>query len=533
MNSLRHPKKPFGQLTAFLIIIIAGLSLQKGYMDEYPTHIHAWAEQDHYALAIGFLNNGFDLFHPETLIYNKQFPGWWKEAYDNTITSADFPIHEYNVALLMKLFGTTSPWVFRLWTLLWGFVGLLFLFKTAFLITQKWIKSLFICILALCSPVYAYYCNGFLPSIPALSMGIIGLWFYLKYYSYNIKKYFHLNIAFLTLAMLMRTTFAIELIAVLCFEMLRIFRKESTFIDKLPSVFLSIAFFMAYFLWNKHLRDLYGTIFLSRLVPPENLQDAKELIADTYHKWTFHYFQRLQYLLFVLLIGLAIWRMLWRRKKALARQEKQPLSLWWLPVIYVFGCLLFSIAMMQQMPFHDYYLLDTFFLPLLLMVILLLKGTRFHLLLTKTITTLAAVVLCMFWFQGATTMQKERRTRENDGLISYINFKDSDLLLDSLDIPRDAKILCLYGYAQNGPFIQMGRKGYTVTWDEDGWLETALGWDYDYIVIENGKFEHNFEAQKEVFTHLKRVGGNAHISVCQYMPYVTCLVPWQFFYPAW
>ena len=92
--------------------------LQRNYMDEYPTHIHAWAEQDHYALALGFINNGFDLFHPETMIYNKQFPGWWQEPSATTITSADFPIHEYIVALLMKLFGTTSPWVFRLWTLL-------------------------------------------------------------------------------------------------------------------------------------------------------------------------------------------------------------------------------------------------------------------------------------------------------------------------------------------------------------------------------------------------------------------------------
>ena len=76
----RTDNNPFGLLTAFLMIVIAGLFIQKDYMDEYPNHIHAWAEQDHYALAIGFINNGFDLFHPETMIYNKQFPDWWKTA---------------------------------------------------------------------------------------------------------------------------------------------------------------------------------------------------------------------------------------------------------------------------------------------------------------------------------------------------------------------------------------------------------------------------------------------------------------------
>ena len=270
--------------------------LQRNYMDEYPTHIHAWAEQDHYALALGFINNGFDLFHPETMIYNKQFPGWWQEPSATTITSADFPIHEYTVALLMKLFGTTSPWVFRLWTLLWAVIGLLFVYRIAFLVTKKFTKSLFVTFVALCSPVFVYYSNGFLPSIPALSMGIIGLWFYLRYCEDKKRRHFHLGIAFLTIAMLMRTTFAIELIAVLCFELLRVIRKESTLPDKLPSILISAALFLAYFLWNRHLRNLHGTIFLNQLVPPDDWQDFKELVADTYHKWTFHYFQRLQYL---------------------------------------------------------------------------------------------------------------------------------------------------------------------------------------------------------------------------------------------
>ena len=219
MKALVTNKTLYGHVFAFVLIIVTGLIIQKGYMNEYPTHIHAWAEQDHYALALGFINNGFDFFHPETMIYNKQFPGWWKEAYDNTITSVDFPIHEYTVALLMKLLGSTSPWVFRFWTLFWGFLGLFFLFKVAYRLTVDWMKSALVTAIALTSPVYTYFLNGFLPSIPALSLGIIGLWFYLKYYENNQRKHFHLSIAFLTLAMLMRTTFAIELIAILCFEL--------------------------------------------------------------------------------------------------------------------------------------------------------------------------------------------------------------------------------------------------------------------------------------------------------------------------
>ena len=520
-----------------LVIGLAMFFLQRNYMDEYPTHIHAWAEQDHYALALGFINNGFDLFHPETMIYNKQFPGWWQEPSATTITSADFPIHEYTVALLMKLFGTTSPWVFRLWTLLWAVIGLLFVYRIAFLVTKKFTKSLFVTFVALCSPVFVYYSNGFLPSIPALSMGIIGLWFYLRYCEDKKRRHFHLGIAFLTIAMLMRTTFAIELIAVLCFELLRVIRKESTLPDKLPSILISAALFLAYFLWNRHLRNLHGTIFLNQLVPPDDWQDFKELVADTYHKWTFHYFQRLQYLaIAALAIAAVVIAII--RKRALKHTQPSssdshaPLSLWWLPLIEVFGCLLFSVAMMQQMPFHDYYLLDTFFLPFVFAVALLLRQFHFRLLSTKAFAALTAAVLCVFWVRGAMNMQEKRRTMEYDGFYSYERFQDADKILDSLGISRDAKILCLYGYAQNGPFIQMGRKGYTMMWDEEGWLENALGWDYDYIVIENGKFSVHLDKNRELLSRLKKIGGNKQFSVCTPTNNWTYLEDWQFFCPV-
>ena len=336
--------------------------------------------------------------------------------------------------------------------------------------------------------------------------------------------------------MLMRTTFAIELIAILCFELLRIFRKESSALDKLPSVLISAALFLAYFLWNKHLRDLYGTIFLNELLPPEDWQDAKELIADTYNKWTFHYFQRFQYVIFLIIIilsiGISIHQVIKNKDKATANSLKRPLSIWWLPLIELFGCVLFSIAMMQQLPFHDYYLIDTFFLPLLLMLALLLSKVS----LSHSYAHSAAIgiiaVACGIMINGAENMQKQRRTEENEGLISYQRFEGSDLLLDSLNIPRDAKILCLYGFAQNGPFIQMGRKGYSVMTDDEDLLRTAYSWDFDYVVIENGKFQQHFTQHQELLSKLKKIGGNEKITVCTANNNWVYQVDWQFFYPS-
>lgn len=516
MSSARRPIATF--LVAMLLIVAAGLFIEWDYMNEYPSHIHAWAEQDHYALSIGFLNNGFDFFHPETMIYNKQFPGWWKEAYDSTITSAGFPIHEYVVALLMKLFGTTSPWVFRVWTLLWAFFGLCFLYKITYRLTNDGAKSLLVSGIAMTSPVMAYYLNGFLPGVPAFSLSVIGFWCYLSYLEDEKKRDFSLGIGFLTLATLIRTTFAIALITVLCFEMWRIFRKESTCLDKLPAVLCSLCAYLICFFWNRHLTQMHGTVFLNQLLPPESWQDAKELLNEAYQNWRFQYFQHLHYWMFLVVAIVTVALVLYRAfgKKSLKQETtvKKPLSLWWLPLIQLFGCLLFTIAMMQQIQYHDYYFIDTFFLPLLLVLMLLLReipipqrkvlvGSEY----------LFVIVLLAIMANNTCNWQIVRRASENYAQLSFNNYQDSDQLLDSLEIAENAKVLCLYGYAQNGPFIQMRRKGFIVMEDKDELLEAALQFPFDCVVIENEKLDTYYNNRSSLFNQLKKIGGNDKISV--------------------
>ena len=497
---------------ALIIIVLAVLFVERNYVNEHPQYIHAWAEQDHYALAIGFINNGFDFFHPETMIYNKQFPGWWLESGETTVTSVDFPIHEYCAALLMKLFGTTSPWVFRLWTMLMAMIGLFFIFKIAFLITNDWLKSTLTTLIALTAPVFAYYTNGFLPGIPAFTFGAIGLYFYLRYLNSIEIKYFNICMVFLTLSTLIRTTFAIELIAILSFEMLRIFRKESRFIDKIPAVAVAFVVYLAYSLWKNHIFNIHGSIFLNYLMPAESLDEAKELIVDAYNKWHLHYFQKIHYyLIFIsalLVIGLTIYKK--------GEKPKKSLSLWHLPLIYVFGCILFCIAMMKQIRDHDYYFIDTFFLPILFIIILIFnKIPDVKNNIAIVVEYLAVAVICFFMIKNVVEMQTKRRFY-NGAVRSYANFKDSDVFLDSLGIPRDVKILCMYCYAQNGPFIQMQRKGFIVMQDKDELVNNSLSCDYDYIVIENKKFSEKANDRKEIFSHFEKIGDNGRISVFRY-----------------
>lgn len=503
-------------------------------MNEFPAFIHAWAQDDRYALATGFLDNGFDLFHPETNIYNKQFPGWWEEAYDTTITAVDFPIHEYIVALLMKLFGTTSPWVFRIWTMICSLIGMFFLYKTSFIITEDCQKSLLVTAIAMTAPVYAYYFNGFLPGIPAFAIGVIGLWSYLKYYKDGKKNFFHLAIALMTLATLMRTSFAIELIAILGFELLRIFRKESTLKDKLPTVIISFALIIAYMLWNSHLRKEYGSLFLNELLPADNIEDFRDFLNDAKNNWEYQYFQKFHYRIFEVLAGLAviagIVRLIIKLKNKDGKSKKKQLTIWLIPIIYLFGCFLFLIAMIRQFPNHDYYFVDTFFLPILMLFALMLgtlpKNKNY---IAGGISLAVLGVLCYFMITNVTETQVNRRWAEDGAYKTYLNFEGSAEFLDSLNIPRDTKILSLYAYPQNGPFIQMERKGYTVMQHKENIVNAALTWDFDYIIVEDNIYRDNFEERKEVLSRLSKVADNGRISVCTLSDTVVCESADEFF----
>ncbi len=519
-------------IVALLAIVVVGIVVQYRYMNEFPAFIHSWSQTDRYSIAIGFLNNDFDLFHPETLIYNKQFPHWWKNDSGSTITSVDFPLMEYIVAGVMKLTGSTQPWIFRLCTFLTALAGIWFIYLLGRGIGGHWLKGLLVAMIAITSPVYAYYANGFIPSIPAITFGIIGLWFYVKHIdSVNSKKYFNLSILFITLSVLVRTSLAVLLVAVLAFEFLRFVRKETTLWNKVPSIVLSAATIFGYMLWNKHLRETYDTMFLSSLMPTDSIENTIDLVKQAAENWKYQYFSQFQQYIFattaIVAIGFGIYRRVTKQQT-----ESKALSLWWLWALCMVGYAMFVVAMAKQAPDHDYYFLDTLFLPTLLLTILLLKAIPN--LSNKVVATAIAFALI-----GTATAkmtvdvaknQKNRRDYNDRSYQTAQNYKGAEEFLDSMGVPKNAKILALYAYPQNTPFILMNRKGYTEMWYDEDIIEAGLyTFDYDYIVIENDRYRKEFEYHNKYLNRLQRIADNGKIALCRHADTVVCQTVNDFF----
>ena len=136
---------------------------------------------------------------------NHQFPDDFTKPHATSITSVDFPIHDYIPAVIMKISGIKSPFIFRLYILFFSFLGLFFLYKLAFLFNKNGPLSLLIVIFAATSPVYVYYQAGFIPTIPSISCVIIGLFLYFSNIQTGKTSIQIGSLVFLTVAALSRT----------------------------------------------------------------------------------------------------------------------------------------------------------------------------------------------------------------------------------------------------------------------------------------------------------------------------------------
>ena len=523
IKSILHNGK--GSLLAALAIIVLGLQLGTKHLNDFPAYAHAWAQSDWYAIALGFRDNGYDLFHPQTMIYNKQFPGLWCKDFGDTVTSADFPIHEYIVALLMTLFGSTAPWVFRGWTLLCSLAGLWFLFLLCRRLILSWLKALAVVIVAITSPLYAYYFANFLPSAPALALVMAGLWSYVKYWQEDKIGYWHLAIGLLSLGAMTRTSQAVALVAVGGFELLRILREETTFNGKWPAVLLGGLAIGGYLLWNSHLRAVHGSIFLNHLMPPRNWEDVQTVwltVAKEQENGHYGlYFGLFQQWLMIAVAAAALVVTLIRHRKEDSPESCRKLPIALLAAIWTFGELLFVVAMWRQFSHHDYYFLDCLWLPVLFWIALALKAIPVPSG-AKGQWALAAVVILASvpMYNEVKNSQKQLHTGYDMATDCYENYLGSDRWLDSLGVSRDARILSFLSYPQNSPFILMERKGYSIMWqgtdaNVDILLWKAAQFDFDYMVVEDYMVHNFFDKHRYLLERTRRIGGNQRLSLCR------------------
>jgi hypothetical protein len=495
-----------------ILIIAASAYLHKDSYRLFPMHIHAWAQADHLALSYGFIENGFDLFHPQTFVLNPQFPNDFKVAYPTTITAADMPFHAYLVAIIMSVMGTDSPMIFRLYTLIWSLIGLFYLFRLTLYTTKQPIWGAFITSAAAFSPVFVYYQDGFLPSIPCLTAIIIGIYNYFNYLDKLNKQHLYFALFWLMMAALWRSSYVIPLITLWCVEVFRSIRQKEFNLKTWGFLLLPAIPIVSYIVHNTNLRANYGSIFLSSPKPPETWANFIDIAQHSLKYWGPDYFSKWQwfFILPTFVLGSIIVITQLKKIREISLRDVFVLG-------YSFGTILFTLLMFQQFANHDYYFIDTLFLPILILSSYGFKRIPIDRLpFSRTIITIIFIAFAGKAFMNVDLTQKRRHTTEpwDRYTASAINFKDSNKLLDSLGIAPDAKIFVIDAYAPNIPLMQMKRKGFVVVNTVDSELSKGLTFPYDYVAFQNDYLLSDIIAVRPDFINkFTYLGGSSQISI--------------------
>jgi hypothetical protein len=323
----------------------------------------------------------------------------------------------------------------------------------------------------------------------------------------------HFSLALIGVALLSRTTYVIPFLALLGMEFLSILKDRKFEWKRYILVVPIIVVFFLYRWHNEILRNDNGSMFLHRLTPAESMDEVSFLFNHIWDNWRFVYFSSVHYWSFAVVIASIIVSIF---RKTLRRQSIGVLLSF--IGIYLLGCFLFLAAMLKQFQDHDYYFLDTFYLPCILIVIALLAYAPKSV--TKFSRVCYLILLLVFIGFAFRKSYRSQRSRHDDGVNNRLqntisNYTGSAQYLDSLGIPRDATILILDAVAPNTALALMDRKGLVVLWTVKGMLEHAFYWDFDYIVFQNEYFQDQiYRGYPEILSRVKKLGTNGRITVC-------------------
>ncbi|HBS86477.1 MAG: hypothetical protein A2W91_19870 [Bacteroidetes bacterium GWF2_38_335] len=492
-----------------LIFSLLSIFSYRNSLNEFPKHLHSWSQSDRYALALGYVDNGLDFFYPAT--YNLRPQEDFIPVGETGITGVDMPIHEYLIALVMKVTGSTFPVIFRMYNLLYGLLGLFFLGLLVKRISKNYLLAYVIPVFVFLSPVYHYYLNGFIPSVTSVSSIFIAAWFFYRYFEKENPNDFIIMVLFLCLAVIPRFSFIIFVPAFAIPVIMKYYKLRKINIRELVVAFSGLLLIVAFYLWKRHLSEKFGSGFLSGFMPAENFGELKSIIGKTLENWKFQYFTSAQYI-FILLMVSGYFIMLFT---GLGKKNSMKISLYF-PACLFCAAIFYSILMARQYADHDYYFLDSFFPAIVLFLAMVTGRIQFNNRVVRYTAFSALIILLGFSGFGNSKIQELRRTGGDwdRATITAENFEGSDKLLDSLGISRNDKILVIDAYTSNTALILMDRKGWAILNTRPETIKKSLEINYDFVVMQDRWILSDVvNSFSEILNRIERVGGNGKISV--------------------
>ena len=182
----------FFMFLLFSIIAIKYLNIDI-YLANRPCSMHVWAQCMRASIARNYYEESFNFFLPR--LHN---------VLDGEgITGLEFPLVNYCVAILYKIFGFNEGF-FRGFVLFTLFLGLYYMYKLCFSKFNSISISLVVVGVCYFSPVLVYYSANFMPDTTSLGFVLAGWYCFFKYLNLQNRKYMYIMFLLFALASLVK-----------------------------------------------------------------------------------------------------------------------------------------------------------------------------------------------------------------------------------------------------------------------------------------------------------------------------------------
>jgi len=309
-----------------------------------------------------------------------------------------------------------------------------------------------------------------------------------------------------TLAALIRKPFVMIMVAAAAHLFLQaIHRKIVWWHLLLPVAFLPL--WLGYELWNRSLEADYGTLFLGRFLPAQNFGEFRDVVVQMSAHWLPEYFSVGQWLVILLLLAFVVVGLVKLRARPAPIFSRHIVQF----VILFVGTLAYFLLMARQFYYHDYYFIDCFYFPWLLLVIAGL--TAFPKGETKIggrILGGIALSLTLVFASGSKAVQNERYIEHDWDQVhqTWLDFAGIDTWLDNQGVGADMSIVVLDAYSTNVPLICARRKGYTTLSTSKADLKAALDFPAKYLLIRRASVLPDvYNHWNQIVHHLEFVNG--------------------------
>ncbi len=440
---------------------------------EFPDGVHLWAQSDYLSIINLYNENGHDLVSPSTYVLNPEFPDNGLRYYRTTETAGDLQFQPWLISFFVDD-AVSDIVIVRIYYCFFALLLLIFIFEIINLVTACYWSALLVAFFFFCTPLFQYYSTAVLPGLGSLTFAAAGVFVYAKYL--KSEKGLLAAILLLLFAAMMRSTNYMWLLAILGIEVfarIRLGRVRKNDLWILLLVFVGIVF---HFIVLKSVDENRGSIFLSSLMPFGSFRewmDGLEYLKDNVTKLYFHRAQWVALLVVLVIFLCQFWN---------ARSDSWNL----LTVIFFLFAISFFIAMGKQFIHHDYYFLEVFFLPIVLLFsqkIIFLKRIFpkgyyfFH--------VLVLLVLFPSWFHARSLAGERSKSNPESRITKTLNdYQGLGTYLDSLGYDRETVLFVPDATVPNLPLLLSERRGYSNMTTTKERLSEMIIWPWDLVLVQ-------------------------------------------------